>query len=70
MVKRSKKASEQTSNTTRISVTIPAAHYAELERIAKEKRVSVAWVVRDAIRDYLSRDFPLFKGNEQDTRHV
>ena len=38
---------------TRASVTFPADLYAELERIAEEKKVSVAWVVRDAVEKYV-----------------
>jgi hypothetical protein len=47
-------------NTVRASVSFPAADYAELERIASRKRVSVAWVVRDAVSKYLTMDAPLF----------
>lgn len=46
---------------TRASVTFPADLYAELERIAEEKRVSVAWVVRDAVEKYVEAQYPLFR---------
>lgn len=46
--------------TARASVTFPAGLYAELERIAEEKRVSVAWVVRDAAEKYVAAQYPLF----------
>jgi metal-responsive CopG/Arc/MetJ family transcriptional regulator len=39
----------------RVSVSFPPDHYAELQRIAAEKKVSVAWVVRDAVELYLTR---------------
>ena len=39
---------------TRTSVTFPADLYAEVEDIAKQKKVSVAWVVRDAVEKYVS----------------
>jgi hypothetical protein len=45
---------------TRASVTFSADQYAELERIAEEKKVSVAWVVRDAVEKYLEAQCPLF----------
>lgn len=45
---------------TRASVTFPAHLYVELERIAEEKRVSVAWVVRDAVEKYVEAQYPLF----------
>lgn len=38
----------------RISLMISAADRAFLNRIADEKRVSVAWVVRDAVTRYLA----------------
>jgi hypothetical protein len=40
--------------TVRTTVTIPKADYADMERIAREKRVSVAWVVREAVAQYLT----------------
>jgi metal-responsive CopG/Arc/MetJ family transcriptional regulator len=46
---------------TRASVTFPADLYAELERIAIEKKVSVAWVVRDAVDKYVEAQYPLFR---------
>ena len=41
---------------TRASVTFPPEIYSTLEAIAKSKKVSVAWVVRDAIDKYLSEE--------------
>lgn len=46
---------------TRASVTFPADLYAELERIAEDKKVSVAWVVRDAVEKYVESQYPLFR---------
>ncbi len=45
----------------RISVSLTDRHYKELERIAQGKRVSIAWVVRDAVDCYLEKDVPLFR---------
>jgi predicted DNA-binding protein len=45
----------------RLSVTLPAETYASLERIAKKKKVSLAWVVRDATEKYVSDELPLFR---------
>jgi metal-responsive CopG/Arc/MetJ family transcriptional regulator len=44
----------------RASVSFPASLYAEVERIAEEKKVSVAWVVRDAVEKYVAEQHPLF----------
>ncbi|MCH9829016.1 ribbon-helix-helix protein, CopG family [Algiphilus sp. W345] len=50
-----------TKEGTRASVTFPADLYAELERIAEGKKVSVAWVVRDAVEKYIEAQYPLFR---------
>jgi len=39
--------------TLRASVSFPEDQYAELERIALDQRVSLAWVVREAVQSYL-----------------
>lgn len=49
----------------RISVTVPAADHHELERMAEVRRVSLAWVVRDAITQYLAAQEPLFRQARQ-----
>jgi metal-responsive CopG/Arc/MetJ family transcriptional regulator len=46
--------------TVRASVSLPEDQYSELERIAEQQRVSVAWVVREAIQAYLVARWPLF----------
>jgi hypothetical protein len=52
-----KPASEQP---TRATVTFPAEIYASLELIAKRKKVSIAWVVREATEIYVANEWPLF----------
>ncbi|MBE7502220.1 MAG: CopG family transcriptional regulator [Verrucomicrobiales bacterium] len=47
--------------TTRITVTLPPDNYALLVRIARSKKVSASWVVRDAVDKYLAADIPLFQ---------
>jgi predicted transcriptional regulator len=46
----------------RASVTLPSDVHKTLEQIAQEKKVSVAWVIRDAVDKYLSDKWPLFGG--------
>jgi len=46
----------------RASISFPGELYRNLERIAREKKVSLAWVVRDAAEQYVSDKWPLFKG--------
>jgi metal-responsive CopG/Arc/MetJ family transcriptional regulator len=38
----------------RASITFPSALYSTLEEIAQEKKVSLAWVVRDASERYVA----------------
>ena len=40
----------------RISVSLPADHKQALEKIASKKKVSIAWVIRDAVEKYLESD--------------
>jgi hypothetical protein len=43
----------------RTSVTVPIEDYRELELLARQKKVSVAWIVRDAVDQYLVGRRPL-----------
>ena len=45
----------------RLSVTIPVDDYADLKKTADSKRVSIAWVVRDAVNEYLRNQAPLLR---------
>ena len=42
-------------NGTRITVTIPPDRYQEILQLAKSKKVSGSWVVRDAVDKYLDK---------------
>ncbi|MGC1782066.1 MAG: CopG family transcriptional regulator [Acidobacteriaceae bacterium] len=46
----------------RASISFPGELYRTLEEIARQKKVSLAWVVRDAAEQYVSDKWPLFKG--------
>lgn len=59
-VESQKKAFRQ-PKTARASVSFPQELYESLEQIAQEKKVSVAWVVRDAIEKYVADKWPLFE---------
>jgi metal-responsive CopG/Arc/MetJ family transcriptional regulator len=37
----------------RISITLPEDHYDKVMELAEKKKVSLAWVVRDAVERYL-----------------
>ncbi len=49
------------SRQPRASITFPPEVYETLEQIAREKKVSLAWVVREAAEDYIAEKWPLFK---------
>lgn len=46
----------------RATISFPGEHYVELERMAHERKVSVAWIVRDAVEKYLVDQWPLLQG--------
>lgn len=43
----------------RATISFPPEIYETLEGIAKEKKVSIAWVVRDAAEKYIAEKWPL-----------
>jgi len=45
--------------TIRASVSLPRELHTELERIARDKKVSLAWVMRDAAEKYVAAQWPL-----------
>ena len=45
----------------RTTISFPPEMYATVERIARDKKVSIAWVMRDAMDMYLDEKWPLFK---------
>ena len=47
--------------TVRTSVSLPREHYDILASVAEQNRVSVAWVVRDAVARYVEDRWPLFR---------
>lgn len=49
---------------TRITVTVPPDHYQLVCRMAKVKKVSNAWIIRDAVEKYIQADTPLFAQKE------
>lgn len=44
----------------RASISFPPNVYETLEEIAKQKKVSLAWVVREATENYIADKWPLF----------
>ena len=61
-------ADRKSDGTVRMSVSFDAEDYAEIKGIAKDKRVSAAWVVRDAVTSYLDTRVPLLARERGGTR--
>ena len=59
MAKRSRRPVKST--TARASVSLPRELYDMLGRIAAEKKVSLAWVIREAVERYVSDQWPLLE---------
>ncbi len=49
----------------RATISFPPDVYETLEVIAREKKVSLAWVVREAAEKYIGDKWPLFKVEQQ-----
>lgn len=49
----------------RASSSYPRELYRLLEEIAREKKVSIAWVMRDAAEKYVNERWPLFGKDEK-----
>ena len=64
--KREAKGMRAQSNVSSVRATIsfPSEVYETLEGIAKEKKVSLAWVVREAADKYIADKWPLLRGRE------
>ncbi len=53
----------QGAASVRASISFPPDLYETLEEIAKEKKVSLAWVVRDAVERYVAEQEPQSEKN-------
>jgi len=60
MKQRKDKAAEAAAS-IRASVSFPPEMYQTLEDIAKKKKVSLAWVVREAAEQYIADKWPLLR---------
>lgn len=60
--KRKEKPMPAEGATVRATISFPSEIYQTLEEIARKKKVSLAWVVREASEQYISDKWPLFKG--------
>jgi len=53
MKKSTKTQSAKQSDPVRASISFPSTLYVKLNEVAAQKKVSLAWVVRDAVERYL-----------------
>ena len=63
--KRRETRTVKAASAPRASVTFPPDLYRALEKIAQKKKVSVAWVVRDAAEKYVADQWPLFRNTHE-----
>ena len=52
---------QRNHKSTRTTVSLPLEDYEELEKIAVKNKVSVAWVIREAVSHYLAEQVPLLR---------
>ena len=52
---------QRNHKSTRTTVSLPSEDYEELEKIAVKNKVSVAWVIREAVSHYLAEQVPLLR---------
>ena len=65
MRRKAKKLKTESTASVRASVSFPPELYQTLEEIAKQKKVSLAWVVRDAAEQYVAGKWPLLVKQER-----
>lgn len=65
VTKRGRQPSGQ-PRSARASATLPPDIYQTLQDIAKAKKVSIAWVIRDAAERYIADQWPLLARNAGD----
>lgn len=58
---RNKNEVRKGDSSVRASISFPSDLYRTLEGIAKKKKVSLAWVIRDAAEKYVEEQWPLFR---------
>jgi predicted DNA-binding protein len=58
--KQQRKDQRRSAAMPRTSVSFPPEIYKTLEDLATRKKVSIGWVVRDAVERYIADQWPLF----------
>jgi hypothetical protein len=60
--KKQETSPKATASAVRASISFPPQVYKTLEDIARQKKASLAWVVREATENYITEKWPLLKG--------
>lgn len=60
VIKKKQSIKMKTAPALRASVSFPPEIYRTLEQLAEKKKVSFAWIVRDAAEKYIAEQWPLF----------
>ncbi len=60
MNKGSQRSEAPAETSVRATISFPPEMYQTLEGIARQKKVSLAWVVREAVDQYVTDKWPLF----------
>jgi metal-responsive CopG/Arc/MetJ family transcriptional regulator len=66
--KKAEGAKTHSASLVRASISFPPDLYETLEEIAKQKKVSLAWVVRDAVERYVADETEGENGQRQIAR--
>ncbi len=65
--KKPKDKKERNSGSVRASISFPRDVYQTINEIAAQKKVSLAWVVREAVERYIADKWPLFRHAQRDS---
>ena len=61
-----RRAKRSAPDTVRVTVSLSAEQHRLVSHRAEKLKVSIGWVVRDAVEKYLERDLPLFAGRDDE----
>jgi predicted transcriptional regulator len=59
-------APEDAAVSCRTTVTLSRNDHELLANLAEKRRVSLAWMIREAVRTYLDQQTPLFSRNKEE----
>lgn len=54
-------AADADSEMVRLTISLRPTSYSHVMAMAKRNRVSAAWVIREAVDEYIAKDVPLFR---------